>query len=369
MKRFKKAMLLLNCLVVFGTATTGCSSFIGGSEITISDVVATTDANGNTTITITFDGGKDPIAFVIPKGMSGKDGVGIKSVVPIINEDNTVTITITYTDNTVTPTVISIPLLKGSDGKSIANVKIGKDDDGNTTMQFIYTDTTSSDVYTIPKAKDGVGILTITSESSEDGTAILVKVTLSDGSDPITFSIRNGKGVESITYDAENSDTDNYALKVTYSDNSTEIIKIPRPQGTKWYSGTAVNPASTLGKVGDYYINIITKWVFIKEDFGWDPKFQISGTGESESKTFYNVIFNIDVTNGESFSDDTTDVKIKIVEEGDCIPLTTLDAYTPIKSGATFEGWYTSLTNVNAGKFTDLTPVLKETKLYAKWSV
>ena len=40
---------------------------------------------------------------------------------------------------------------------------------------------------------------------------------------------------------------------------------------------------------------------------------------------------------------------------------------TPTYEGHSFMGWYTDSNNVNAGQFTDLTPVFSDLKLYAKY--
>ena len=39
----------------------------------------------------------------------------------------------------------------------------------------------------------------------------------------------------------------------------------------------------------------------------------------------------------------------------------------PIIKGQLFKGWYTDIENINAGQFTDLTPVTKDLKLYARY--
>lgn len=344
----------------------GCNSFFGSDGYSIKDTQVTTDdATGATTIVVTYtDDTVSPLTITIPKGTDGEDGVGIKNVTSTVN-DGVVTITISYTDTTLPNTVINVPIEQGEDGKGIKEVKIDTDKtSGDTTVIFYYTDGTFSNTITIPKGKDGVGIASITSAPSADGKSTVVTIKYTDSSiDPMTFSIDNPVGIESIVYSEDDSTDTEYALKITYSDGTSKVIMVPIPQSGIWLTGDSA-PSDTDGSDGNFYLNKANGYVYQKISGSWVFVFSMKGTGSSVN---YVVTFD---ANGGSItvgSQEKTSLNF-VVDYGKTMELSKIP--TPTYTGHTFEGWWTSAAdNPNAGQFTDLTPITDDINLYARWSV
>ena len=89
----------------------------------------------------------------------------------------------------------------------------------------------------------------------------------------------------------------------------------------------------------------------------------MKGDGSVKEDVYYKVIFDPK----EGKIDDYEGVSVFNVLEGKTISLANIP--TPVYENHTFLGWYTDLDNVNAGKFTDLTPVMSDLHLYAKYSL
>ena len=85
----------------------------------------------------------------------------------------------------------------------------------------------------------------------------------------------------------------------------------------------------------------------------------------TSADVYYDVTF--DANGGKAIVGGTeVTARFTSVKEGKTIDLALLKS--PVKEGYTFKGWYTDLNNINAGQFTDLTPVTKDLKLYGKYS-
>ena len=211
MKPRKRRCLALLLTIGFSLSLSSCTnSFFGGDpSLQIKDVTHVYDEKtGNTIVTITFqDEDTDPVVFVIPRGVSGKDGVSIKDVTSRMTTDGkSIELDISYSDGTIPDTVISVPVLQG---KGIKEVNVGKDDNGNTTIQFTYTDGTIGDVITIPKGDDGNGIASFDVLGPDKDGVTDIKVTLTDGTVK-EFTVQNGKdgvSVSSVVYDEAKSDS------------------------------------------------------------------------------------------------------------------------------------------------------------------
>ena len=86
--------------------------------------------------------------------------------------------------------------------------------------------------------------------------------------------------------------------------------------------------------------------------------------GSSSTDVYYDVTF--DANGGKAIVGGTeVTAWFTSVKEGKTIDLALLKS--PVKEGYTFKGWYTDLNNINAGQFTDLTPVTKDLNLYARY--
>ena len=378
-KTFMKLLASL-MLVTAAPSLSSCSFIFGGDEgYQIQNVATETDPNGDTVLTITFtDETKSPLVVTLPKGLSGKDGVGIRDVQSTLSDDEIV-LTITYTDTTVEPTVLSFPILKGEDGKGISSVDVKQDEEtGNTILVFTYTDGTTSGDITIPKAqdgKDGVGINTISSTYDEETKNFLITITYTDGRDPTIVAIppsQDGVGISFISYSDIQSDDENYGIIISYTDGTTSILRVPRPQSTHWYYGD-VAPSSTIGVTGDYYLNTTTGDVYNKTDSGWGaPLFSMKGTGTTQEKHYCTIYFD---ANGGTFAGGENIKFLASLEVGTNIPLTGDTSFEtvgiPSLDGHEFTGWYTSPEDeALSGQFTDLTPIYGEQlTLYAHWEV
>ncbi len=371
----KKCLLMTNMLFFTGGLVSCNSSFFGNSEsVEIKSVTPTYDEkSGNTIITIAFvDEDVSPVTFLIPRGLSGKDGVGIQDVSAKMSDDKkNVELTIHYTDASVKDTVLTVPYL------GISNVEVSLDEEtGSTDIVFCYTDGTKSQKISIPRGKDGVG-LSFSYDIDKDGNYILT-VRYSDPSiDPVSFTIPKPKDAISITqvkYNEEMSDEKSYALDIIYSDGYTENVFIPRPQdgkpgedgknGNQWYYGSC-NPDDNSNvadaSVGDFYIDHLTGKVYQKETDGWKLRFAMKSNATTTNKETYYVYFDP----GEGFINGTHAVTSTFVTEGKSVPLSLIP--TPKLEGYTFEGWYTDPDNPNSGKFTDMSVVTQELHLQAKY--
>ncbi len=371
MKKKTKRYLGLLAVMAFSLSLSSCSnSFFGGdASLQIKDVTHVYDSeSGNTIVTITFmDEDTAPVTFLIPRGISGKDGVSIKNVTSRMTADGkSIELHISYSDGTIPDTVISVPVLQG---KGIKEVEVNKDENGNTTIQFTYTDDTKGDVITIPKGDDGNGIESFDVVGPDRDGVTNITVTLTDGTVK-EFSVQNGRdgvSVSSIAYSSEKSNQDKYALVVTYSDGYEETIYLDRPKTTRWYTG-ASNPdedsmANGNAKEGDFYLNKLNGYVYLRNQDGtWTFLFGMKNDGSSSGLEVYHTVF-FDPKEGKINNEDG--IFMASVLDGKTISLENIPS--PTYEGHKFVGWYTSLDNVNAGKFTDMTPVFDDLKLYAKY--
>lgn len=369
-KKTKRCFGLL-AFLAFSLSLSSCSnSFFGGDEsLQIKDVTHVYDSeSGNTIVTITFmDEDTDPVTFLIPRGISGKDGVSIKDVTSRMTSDGkSIELHISYSDGTIPDTVISVPVLQG---KGIKEVEVNKDDLGNTTIQFTYTDDTKGDVITIPKGDDGNGIESFDVVGPDKDGVTNITVTLTDGTVK-EFSVQNGRdgvSISSIAYSAEKSDNKRYALVVTYSDGYEETVYLDRPQTTRWYTG-ATNPdedntANHNAQEGDFYLNKLNGYVYLRNQDGtWTFLFGMKNDGSSSGLEVYHTVF-FDPKEGKINNEDG--IFMASVLDGRTIALENIPS--PSYEGHKFVGWYTDLNNVNAGRFTDMTPVFDDLRLYAKY--
>lgn len=346
----------LSLCLIGGLASACSSSFVGDEGYEIADVVTHTDGDGNTVVVISFTGDKDPVTFTIDKGAAGTNGNGIASVSGKV-EGDAVVLTITYTDGTTSPTQISVPIVKGSDGVSVSGVDVSTDTNGNTVLVFNYSDGRKSDPLTVPKGDDGVGIADIKSTTNEDGS-ITLTISFTDSTrSPVTVTIPKGApGVSILSITSEQANG-KYTLHIAFSDGSFQDVSFPVPTVTTWLSGT-VDPEDSLGNDGDFYMNTANGGIFQKESGAWVFIVRLW----QDATSYYYVTFD---PNGGTIEGSTSSVREK-VKAGDYIT----DLPTPVLSGKTFTGWWTSIAeDPNAGHFTVLTPVFNNLTLYARWSV
>ncbi len=365
---FKRLLLAVSALSL-SYPLASCAFFDDGGGAQIKEVTPRYDeATGNTIITITFtDEEMEPVTFIVPRGISGKDGVSIKNITSkMLSDGKSIELTISYTDSSVENTVISVPVLEG---KGVKEVLVDTDEDGNTTIQFTYTDESKGPVITIPKGKDGNGIASFEVNGPDSDGNTTITVTLDDGTKK-EFTVSNGRdgvSVSNITYDDSKSDSTHYVLTITYTDGYTEDVELDRPRSTRWFTGTTTpdndSAASSQAVEGDFFLNRINGYVYQKmSDGSWTFLFGMKADDSSVGKEVYHTVFfdpGLGKINGNS------GILMATALEGKTMPLSNIP--TPTYEGHSFMGWYTDLTNVNAGRFTDLTPVFSDLKLYAKY--
>ncbi len=368
----KKCLLMTNMLFFSGGLVSCNSSFFGNSEsVEIKSVTPTYDEkSGNTIITIAFvDEDVSPVTFSIPRGLSGKDGVGIQDVSAKMSDDKkNVELTIKYTDTSVQDNVLTVPYL------GISNVEVSLDEEtGSTDIVFCYTDGTKSQKISIPKGKDGdpgedgIGIKSFVVETVDGVTTVTVTFTDSDKMPSQSFIIKDGTSINHIE-SVESDDPSKYVLKIVYSDGFSHLVELDKPadgkDANRWYSGSSnpdENPDVADAAIGDFYIDHLTGKVYQKEADGWKFRFGMKSDATTTDKETYYVYFDP----GEGFINGSHAVTSTFVTEGKCVPLSLIP--TPTLEGYTFEGWYTDPDNPNSGKFTDMSVVTQELHLQAKY--
>lgn len=364
MKFSKKRFFIISSLLLATTFNASCSAFFGEEGYVITDVSQNQNENGDTVLTLTFsDTEKKPLVITIPKGVSGKDGVGILSITPTLIGGR-VKITIKFTDPKIEDTIIEVPVVQGKDGKGISEVVVGSDEIGNTTIQFKYTDGTIGDLITVPKGIDGNGIQSISPlKRDESALTTTYEITFTNGTKS-TFDVKDGRdgvSIQSIAFDEVNSTETEYALNVTYSNSYVETIMLTKPKANTWLNGMDV-PDSLLGTNGDFYLNIVNGDVYLKENGGWSFRFSIKAKETTKIESGV-VIFN--------YTDETGAKQMKPVPGiiGKTIDIEKIPVLA--QANKTFLGWYSTTQNdnfsVNAGKFTNLTPLTAEVMNVYAW--
>ena len=320
-----KKILMLFILSISLFYITSCSAFMGSDEgLMIEDIKAEyNEEDGSTKITITFtDEDEAEVTFTIPKGEQGENGlagVGIESIVETENN----TLLITFTDETTK----EIPL----DLEDITDIYSTYKPNENTTTVTIETNKNKYEF----NVNDPLGISNIT--NSIDGTT-------------------GNLGIESIvTEDSENE----YILHITYTDGTTEQFNFNKPNSTSWYSGVGAPMFIMNATDGDFYFDT-ANFKFYQYNAMQLSWVLIADLGIAGDKCV--VTFNA-VKNGGEIISGNPSIECS---RGDYISLGSIPiAY---KAGYEFIGWYTdpnASSNVNAEKFTDLTPVMSNLELFA----
>ena len=377
---FKK--LLVGTMLAFApiTTLTGCSEFFGDEGYIITNVTTThNEEEGYTLVTITFsDEEVAPVTFKIDDGETG-NGIDDITAQPTQNGES-ILLTIIYSDKSKDPVTINVPVLQGN---GIDVIETDVDENGDTVLVIKYTDGTSSQPITIKNGKDGNGIDYIDISYDADLNVIVTIYFTDPTKEPVTFTVTRAASILNIAFDEEKSTKDVYVFTIYYSDGTTTSFTMPAPQdgkdgvdgddgkngkdgkdGTVWHC-SAVLPTSSDGKIGDYWIYLVTGDVYKKTDnTTWTRMFAFalnnSGSSGGNVETYADIIFSAE---GATFTDEK---QFRSVLVGKSLPLNSFPA-DPTMSGYTFIGWYTHPTNVNAGQFTDLTVVSQNMTVYARW--
>ncbi len=354
----KKGLLLALSSALLAGGLTSCG-FFGSNEYALSSFETSYDAaTGDTVITFYFtDEDKDPFTVTIPQGLPGKDGVSITSATLKDNDDHSYTITITFSDESVDPISFTIPYYEGV---SVTGVTVDHDENGNTTLQFNYSDETVSQVITIPR---GNGISNIVATPTATGYHIVISFT-DEGLEPVELDLTNGLGIASVTVDNSKQTTTEYCLTVTYSDGTSEDLTFPKPHATQWmYGASTPNDIVAPNAIdGDYYVNISTGWVYVKNNGSWTPLFCMKA---ETTTTDVPCSIMFDPNGGHWAGTTSTNAIISTGYVGKTMALSNIQI--PEYDGYVFKGWFTDPTNPNSGQFTDLTIIPGNLTLLAKW--
>ena len=359
----KKAWLLP--LLAGALTLSGCSLFNNTGEYALASYETSyNQETGETIITFYFtDEDVDPFVVTIPQKV-GADGVGINAAgVTAVLGDNGITVTIPYTDGSA-PTTFVVP--HGNNAADITGVAFEKDDEDNLYIVFSFSNGRDPLSVAFPAAN---GVASVT--PNKEGGTTTITVTFTDPDmPPAVFSVKDGIGISSIAFDDEQSTPTHYCLVVTYSDGQQQKIMLERPISTHWYNGsgspsTYPNNINTVNAIdGDYYLDVASGWVYLREDGGWFQLFCMKGS-ESGTAERYTVDF---YPNGGYWGDDPTDIDRDRIRVDAGLTVDLADIPTPSHATASFLGWFTDPININAGQFTDLTVVTKNLSLYARWS-
>ena len=344
---------------------TGCGFVVEEEPLSILGITSQVLEDGQTMVVITYtDEEVPPTVFYLPKGQDGqigKDGTGIASFDYKKDNYGNYDVEIKFTDDTIEPVK-----LKLTNGVSIANISTKYNEEkGVTELIVYYSDGTASDPFVLPKGdkgEDGIGIVDYKQDFNEDGSSILTFV-YSDGSEfkcdvPAPEKGQDGKGIAAII--ASQTDTE-YVLTITFTDNSMpQIVRFEKP--ALWLFGTTPPNDVTDGKDGDFYYDTSKNTIYIKKNGVWAPQ-----TDFKDVDTKYTVTFNLNADDAiftPGFGFDSSYIFVNgetFYSRGKIVPI-------PYRNGYDFAGWYTSENPTStSGTFTDLTPVISDMTLYARW--
>lgn len=344
---------------------TGCGFVVEEEPLSILGITSQVLEDGQTMVVITYtDEEIPPTVFYLPKGQDGqigKDGTGIASFDYKKDNYGNYDVEIKFTDDTIEPVK-----LKLTNGVSIANIGTKYNEEkGVTELIVYYSDGTSSEPLTLPKGdkgEDGVGIVGYEQISNEDGSSIM-KYTFSNGEEfecriPAPEKGVDGKGIAAIA--SSQTDTE-YILIVTYTDNSTpQVIRFEKP--SMWLFGSKAPDDVNDGKNGDFYYDTSKNTIYIKIEDRWVIQTDFDDVGNT-----YTVSFNLNAEDAVFLPGYGYQTQY-LISDGNTFESSNKDVPIPYRQGYTFVGWYTSATpSVTHGTFTDLTPVISDMTLYAKW--
>ena len=350
----KHLALSFLALGVLGTVTS-CNGFFSGDDaITISRVDTTTLQNGDTLVTIIYANEDKPsTSFTVPAG------IGVTEVNANKNEKGETTITFKTSDGKSTS--FTVPAVR-----SLDYIEPTYNEDGSITLTIHYTDgTTDKNQITLSKGekgdpgqdgKDGKGIESIASQTQADGS-IRLTITFSDGSIDDSIVIPQGTGVVSSESTAD--EEGNITVTLHYSNGESESFVLKRQSG--WISGKGA-PRPSQGQAGDFYYDQDGNAIYYFDaDKGWQLMISLA----DQSNQLYTVTFDLNAADAKFLYEAQSQIQIKrgrnFYSESIEVPLASRPNYE-------FDGWYTSnVVKPTTGKFTDLTNVWGDIKLFARW--
>ena len=376
MKRlFKKLLLSLligSCSLTFSS----CFGF-GDEAMEISSITTVTLENGDIQVIITYvDEDMKPTTFVVPKGDSGedgKDGNGIKEITSKQSEDGLNTlVNITFTEENVKPIEVKVP-----NGVSIIDMECPYNEEkGMCELTVYFSDGNTFGPIEVPKGekgdpgKDGISIVGI-DQFLLDDLSMMLTIHLSEG-DPVIVTIpapqkgedgedgKDGKEIVDITAEYVG---DKYVVKVTYNDESTNEIEFARPN--RWFTDR-VEPEGSI--VGDLWYDIDHQIIYIRQNVGGTDRWVSVMNFADVTEDPFRVDFYLNDSITEPAYMPSGTLNYYEIEPNKNFYSSGYEMPEPTRVGYEFAGWYTVKNPGPAhGAFTDLTLVMSETTLYAKW--
>lgn len=376
----KKTLLAIFCALILSVTAICASacSFFGGEKETrqierIYSEPGEKDGITGTYIIVEYVGDEyENDMFFIADAEAGKEGTGISNITTKLNEDGTTTITIEYSDPSKYPAEFTIP-----NGLYIRNIVSDTDPEtGERTLTIVFSDPTMEPiVVTVPSGKDGKDgdkIKDIYTDEDEEGNTV-VHVVVSrfneetgewEDDESTTFTIpkgKQGRGIASISLNAYQTSIDpqNFHLDIIYDNGEFETITFSRVNC--WYTG-AGEPNAGMYNVGDFYLDTINYAIYQKLTTGWEKLIDFGAYSQEQHSVFFYI--------------DGTHTHTAYIMHGYNFASTPEYSLTnPAKEGYKFLGWFTEYVdpdnlenaNPNSGQFTDLTPVMSNITLYARW--
>jgi len=380
MKKIFKGMLLSLLLISSSASLSGCFGF-GDEAMEISSITTVTLENGDIQVIITYvDEDTKPTTFVVPKGDSGedgKDGNGIKEITYTQSEDKQTTlVNIAFTQENVDPVEVKVP-----NGVSVTGIDQTFDEETQlTTLIVNFSDGTKSDPILIPKGEkgdkgeDGISVLGMEQQINRDYSVTLT-FKMSDGNDVVVEipapqkgeDGENGKDGREISAIVSRFDKelDKYVYTVTYNDESTTEFEVERQN--KWFTED-YKPTKDDGINGDLWYDVNAQIIYIKESNSWKEAINF----EILQQESYTVRFELNDSKKEPGEMPNTILKYEEfdeLEKGTCFASERITVPVPTREGYEFIGWYATKDKLNPtyGAFTDMTPIMSDLVLYARW--
>ena len=372
MKKLFKSMLFSLLVISSSTTLTSCLGFFEEEVLQISSIQTIELENGDIQVFIIYsDEEIAPTTFVVPKGDAGedgKDGNGIKEISYELSEDKQNTIlNIEFTQQGVNPEKIIIP-----NGVSVTNIEQSFDEETQMTTLYVnFSDGSKSEPILIPrgeKGEDGISVIGIDQRVNRD-MSVTLTFNLSQG-EPVIVDIpapqkgedgAEGRGIKDIVSIPKG---DSYTMIITFTDDTTQELEFARPN--RWFSEMS-KPTKDDGIDGDLWYDTAHQIIYLKQNGRWVETMNFNDTVEEIIP--YTVTFNLNDSNEEPASmpvgtllEYKIDPNMNFYSSGYEVP-------QPTREGYEFEGWYTTkIVSSVHGTFTDLTYVMSDMTLYAKWS-
>ena len=372
MKKLFKSLLFSLFVISSSASLTSCLGFFEEEVLQISTIQTIQLENGDIQVIIIYsDEDIAPTTFVVEKGDAGedgKDGNGIKEITYTQSDDKQNTIVnIAFTQQGVNPAEIVIP-----NGVSVTNIEQSFDEETQMTTLYVnFSDGSKSEPILIPKGEkgdDGISVIGIDQKINRD-MSITLTFNLSEG-EPVIVDIAppqkgedgaEGRGIKDIVSIPKG---DSYTMIITFTDDTQQQLEFARPN--KWFSEMS-KPTKDDGIDGDLWYDTAHQIIYLKQNGKWVETMNFNDTVEEIIP--YTVSFNLNDSNEYPASmpvgtllEYEIDPNMNFYSSGYEVPY-------PTREGYEFEGWYTTkiVTNVH-GAFTDLTYVMSDMTLYAKWS-